>query len=517
MAHAGVLGSASGGGVVNPWDDLVAAAVQGTARRPMDPAAWPSPLGPIATALRGDPAVRLLDAAAAATILRRAGSRSRDGSSAGTFVAAADSRPEVWWPVTSVLEEIPSLHAVFRDAMLELVVTRVAVAGQRFPHRWLPFLLDAAIARVALRDPVMRVAGDRGRWLAEQNPSWQSLTPPTREPPAAATFPRDPVPEWAQWGVADKVAALRAWSADPRLAESAALEVLLEQALDDRSPKVIAQAWSALRTRDRSAFAERAQNRLLAALTVRRGLLRTTVSVTLPPATTPADHRDGYPDTPLRTTAAQRDHLAKVAGEAPMSAWEDLGGPALLRAQFSDGGTLGDGGAWGSIVRDALLTRMSQEAAAGWVPGKEWIQALTAGSVLESGPVLGWLAPHLTEPERIRTARALLTEATVPLGNQPSHAGLNRALAALRMLASLPHPWPQQVLRDVTAALPQLARLGRYGGIGDLVAPIVLGEPVERLGPLIGLLPTLPDPGGVLESAVRVVHHRQTLERELPL
>ncbi|MEO7070697.1 MAG: hypothetical protein ABI131_09430 [Nostocoides sp.] len=55
------------------WDDLVAAAVQGTTRRPPDVSAWLSEFGEDAATVGGGPSAQLLVVAALATARRRAG------------------------------------------------------------------------------------------------------------------------------------------------------------------------------------------------------------------------------------------------------------------------------------------------------------------------------------------------------------------------------------------------------------------------------------------------------------
>ncbi|HEV7654683.1 MAG TPA: DUF5691 domain-containing protein [Mycobacteriales bacterium] len=215
------------------WADLSAAALLGTARRDVDVTALPGPLGTAAARLTpvnaddaavpspggagpsadgtagagggvvrsaaGDPAARLLDAAALATPYRRAGMR--------PGVAPVESGPAAGPETARLVRPAGAAHlgrvlGGNQDLLVEWA--GAAAAGRwRPPADLLPALLDAAARDGAAAAAVVPVLGVRGRWLAAARPDWaqaitiadpSTLATPNATPPTAPSPTATPNP-----------------------------------------------------------------------------------------------------------------------------------------------------------------------------------------------------------------------------------------------------------------------------------------------------------------------------------
>lgn len=228
------------------WGELVAAAVVGAGRRGVDERA-------------------LLDAAAAATVRRRA----------GAVPAAARTLPE-----PAAHDPRPRLPAAARRRLAALLADRsgsgggsrrgpapdltelipewlryAVECGYQAPPELLPALLDAARARTDLRPHVLALAGPRGLWLAERAPQWAPLL---RDGAAGPSLP-DPRD-------ADAVRAL--WEEGPRAGGPGtsqvrgALFAAVRRADPAGAVELLASTWSGEKAEDRLAFVELLRTRL---------------------------------------------------------------------------------------------------------------------------------------------------------------------------------------------------------------------------------------------------------------
>ncbi|WPH20244.1 DUF5691 domain-containing protein [Variovorax paradoxus] len=155
------------------WNTLLQTALVGTARQPV-PAA-DGMAGEFAALLQsingGEAQGRLLRAAGAVAVGRRAGFVAPGLSPSDAPVATADARP----PLAE-----PALQAAIADALasgpLRLQhegLAALAAAGLRLPHGLLPAALDAGRRAVELRPAVVAALGERGLWLAARNDDWR--------------------------------------------------------------------------------------------------------------------------------------------------------------------------------------------------------------------------------------------------------------------------------------------------------------------------------------------------------
>lgn len=225
------------------WRRLGSAALVGTARRSA-PAITELHLG-AGHALTSRPAARpeeaALDAAAIGGSLRRAG-RQPDANTALPPAAAADTRPEAPQRARQLLELLlvqPPADANTTDVMLRHWCATCHEAGHRVPSRLLPALLDRARSK-ELRGQVALVAGERGTWLAAQNPEWSWLakhlrsTPASAEPAEQQIEPAD-VENWPLLGIEQRVAQLKILRQnDPATARDLLLSTWSSDAAKDR-------------------------------------------------------------------------------------------------------------------------------------------------------------------------------------------------------------------------------------------------------------------------------------------
>lgn len=157
------------------WDGLVTAAVLGTDRRPL-PA--PGPGWDVSTR-SDDPAVQLLDRAAAVATARRAGRRP---AAAPPLVPAAPIDPRPVCPPAAAAALARMLVGQF-DLLLGEWFALCESGAFQLPAHLLPALLARGRKQPALDVAVRRIAGDQARWLAEAMPELRLAAEPARLPP----------------------------------------------------------------------------------------------------------------------------------------------------------------------------------------------------------------------------------------------------------------------------------------------------------------------------------------------
>jgi hypothetical protein len=164
------------------WSTLVATAVVGTDRHPLPPAA----LGWDVWGTHPDPAVALLDRAAAVVAARRAGVLASP-SLPTPPLAPSDHRP-VCSPACVV--RLRRLLDGEHDLLLAEWLHLCLASGDRPPWSLLPTLLLRARRNADLDLLVRHLAGDRARWLAEALP--ELGVRPTPKPAGAVVIPPPP-------------------------------------------------------------------------------------------------------------------------------------------------------------------------------------------------------------------------------------------------------------------------------------------------------------------------------------
>ncbi|MFD8522799.1 DUF5691 domain-containing protein [Streptomyces capillispiralis] len=337
------------------WEELVTTALLGTDRRTPAGAA-PGPRAPLA----------LLDAAALATVRRRAGLRPAPAAPRPER-APEDPRPPL--PpaaarrLAMLLADRPGTPGGGRRGaapdLMELLPQWLAAANARgfaAPPAALPALLDAARGRTDLRPAALRFAGPRALWLARLNPDWRfALRSTGGGPSAPGPHDKDGIRRlWREGLFAERVALLAAlrsrepaaardllsatWAterAEDRLMFLDSLrtrlspddEPFLEQALADRSRNVRATAAELLSSLPGSALAERMAVRAGACVAVDHTGDVPTIAVEAPHECDAGMERDGVVAKAPAGRGERSWWLGQLVEAAPLDSWpRRLGG-----------------------------------------------------------------------------------------------------------------------------------------------------------------------------------------------
>jgi len=443
---------------VRAWDDVLAAALLGTERRPPPGPGGEEALARVApVAAERGPANALLASAATLTVLRRAGQKARP---TGPDDPAPPAPPEH----EDVRREVGAAAAAHLDALLAgrhtvLLGEWLAVAharARRPPHTALPDLLSLAARRPALRDPVAAIAGPRGAWLAAQRGQWRHVVgagpPPAGAPAAWRTGARDErlallralraVDPAAARGLLDQTWAKEA--PDDRATFVGVLgvglstddEPLLARALGDRRKAVRTAAAALLVRLPASAFARTVGDAARAVLRVDGGAWAID-----PPRGLPS----GLEATrPPRGVGERAHRLAELLAAAPLATWGDPQ-DALARPLPRE---------WA----DAVLSGWARAAAK--QRDGAWARALLA--VVDDAALLALLPAE----ERESVCAARLREET---GARRGGSSLANALTAADLLDACDAPWGPVLTDAVVAAAAKALGARRPEGIEVVV------------------------------------------------
>jgi hypothetical protein len=216
------------------WDELVAAAVLGTERRPFTGRHLPEQLRSLPNA-----DVDLLTAASALWAFRQAGRIPAPGPPQVFDGPPADERP--WVPAGA----LTALNAILEDyrywAILPEWLTLANRMGGRLPPEMVPALLDAGQGA----DPrdLRQVAGPLGAWLAQHNPDWAWISPGPADA-AGKDWTRHAVASAWEGGDLDRLATFAAY----RAAHPAEAREFLQDVWSDEPPSTRAALVEAFDT-----------------------------------------------------------------------------------------------------------------------------------------------------------------------------------------------------------------------------------------------------------------------------
>jgi hypothetical protein len=324
-------------------DALTRAATTGTSREA--PPANGLPTDDLLGSVKRSPERDLLLRAGMHAVYRAAGRRAETGVEE-PVPAPGETLP----PCSAKAAEIVRwLLVAQRTEILREALDLLRLAGSRVPHALLPAVLD--MKQSELRPAVAAVLGERGLWLAAQNPDWGWA--------ANGGTEQDDETIWEEGVLTERLEALRrvrgrdaeqgrllveeAWKsekADTRAAMVVALgtglnpgdEPFLERALDDRSVRVREAVASLLAQIPGSAYAERAVVRADSVLAgygpPSTGLLRRRRArrlVVNPPQDVDAEWRRDLPgsDRPPQGVGEQAWRLSQAQAAVPPAHWED--------------------------------------------------------------------------------------------------------------------------------------------------------------------------------------------------
>lgn len=466
------------------WDDLVSTALLGTARREL-------------------PAEQLLDRAAVLTAYRRAGVQPRRG------VAPGESAPAEWLPRVSpaAARRLEALLAE-RLGLLQEWLGLCADAGARVPEELLPELLERARVNGPLAERLAPVAGERGRWLAAQNPAWHRVFEHT-------VVQHSPdVDVWETGRQANRVeylAALRstdptaarellaeAWDAedpDDRVEFALVLtdglgpddEPFLDRALDDRRMQVRAVAELLLGRLPSSAYAARMRERLRACVELDGGRLE----LRPPGLVDAAMQRDGVPAKPRAGSSEPAGdlRLRELIARAPLDVWLELTGrPAaeVIRMDVEPHADAVRHGWWQAAVRQANPV---------WAAAL--VQSWRPGDLRQPGDLLEVLEPD----ER----RAITTRM---LSKFPAEE------AAVVWLAGCPGPWDVKLGRAALKAIGEVRKSRPYA-LSGVRAVLADRLPIQLVDELQALAEQRADPmTGTLSRVADDMRFRDEMARE---
>jgi hypothetical protein len=320
------------------WQEISTAALLGTQRQPFKPPALPGAVSAVIGAPAGggvESETLLLRAAAVTALHRKAGRLPAAGSPPDLPVCPQEERQRCSVPAAECLERILSSGCAF---LLAEWAGLVEQHGLRIREEHLPELLSQQKNIQPIRAAILPILGKRGRWLAAQNPDWNTFVyfseektwlegrhkerllylcdlrarnPQAARALLAATWEEEPPGERAIF--------LQALSAGLDLED----ESFLENALNDRRKEVRTAASELLAQLPGSRLVQRMTERAQTLLTWKSGLLRGAVETHLPESCSAEMQRDGIdPKTPAGLPLGEKAWwLAQILARIPPSTW----------------------------------------------------------------------------------------------------------------------------------------------------------------------------------------------------
>ncbi|WP_329045367.1 DUF5691 domain-containing protein [Amycolatopsis sp. NBC_01488] len=457
------------------WEDLVGTALLGTRRRTLDPATQPPAVQDL-IADRAEPADQLLAAAAVLTTYRRAGRRPLHDVRP-LPMAAVDDRTFV--PPLARERLARLLAASHPDLLLEWLGI-VAGTDYRVPPETLPLLAEAARSKVALRGPLVAVAGSVGAWLGQRNPDWAFLSAPPEESGDVWQFGSlAQRRRWLATKLADDPAAARealhgSWKSEPADVRSDFLGVLaehvrpedeafLEAALTDRAAAVRERAADLLGRLPGTRYGETMADRLRP-LVRRKGRV---LEVSVPQG----EHGEGT--VRLRTLAAA----------APLAFWTEFGPPAEVVRMTVEGCPAG-------VLRDSWATAALRQR------DETWAQALIGADPggRTTPPLLGVLSPA----SQAATVGHLVSRLPVE--------------SFARLVHELPRPWTKEL---GTALLDWIARQDDHRLVSHAAVVIARAVPAQCLRHPLATTRLTMDAGPWRRALTETLNFRREMYEEL--
>lgn len=428
------------------WQTLLSVALVGTEQQTVDFALADPNLKRLLNQLdQADRERSLLSAAGMITLWQKAG-----------YQPSTD--PQLL-PPPGELERLPRCRALASQHLALMLqgqhenvlpewLAALAKAGQRAAEEHLPALLELGRTQTNLRWLILPILGQRGRWLAEQNPAWRYAAAESdetvwqtgshderlfllqqlrRENPDRA---RELLTStWSEETAKLRAAYLSAFVAGLRMAD----EPFLEKLLDDRSQEVRRTAADLLVRLAESHLVQRMIERARALLTLEPGKLlrKDRLKVTLPQSGDEMMCRDGIEPKPpagLDGVGEKAWQLQQLIGIIPPSYWSQTwrrSAAEIIRASHKH--------EWQSVLWAgwSLATQRHRDT--------DWTEALLSAGVKPDESLAGLL--DILSPARRETYVLGLFHTE----RDPLHDN-SLALAALRYCH---HPWSAELSRLV--------------------------------------------------------------------
>jgi hypothetical protein len=462
---------------VSTWSEIVATALVGTDRRPVDGGA-----------------TALLDTAAALGLRRRAGVDSAHGVTLPEAAPEDAARPASQTATTrlaGLLDPFTSIDGRGAETRLELVDEWLE-RGRLAAGELLPALLDLGRRHRRLRPALLAAGGERGRWLAAQRADWRYLLGEADE--RELTEPWDLAPIGRRIGhltalrrrdpAAGRALLISTWdteNADDRAALLGTLDVglstddeeLLEPALDDRRREVRGMALDLLARLPGTRYGARMTERGRACLRI--GANR--IDVRPPNRCDASMQRDGVAAKAPAGTGQRAWWLEEVLARTPLTAW---GSPdQILQRQLPE--------EWAGVVRRGLGRAAAAQGSGEWAAALVDRLEPTAAHRPDDRLLLEALYEALPPEQRAERAAHVLR-------NDPGRA---TAAGVERLLELCPRPWPPQLADAALGAIAILVRGGastwRLAGLVTLAGtrmPLTLGTGNADEAPREATVPT---------------------------
>ncbi len=501
-----------------PWQDLVATALLGTERQPLNFTPSASHAGALDEVLArldlNDHERALLSATAAVTVYQRCGAQPPIDPQPPLAACEVDTLPRCSTRAGRYLLQM--LSGEYPQALPEWL-RAVTLAGRRVPEEALPDLLDFGQSRRELQEAILAVLGRRGQWLGQLNPDWEYALGGLDEAlwdtglrGARLTLLRqlrrhDPdraremlIATWLNEAGGDRAAFLPAFSIGLSLAD----EAFLEQALDDRRKEVRHAAADLLARLPQSQLCRRMIDRARPLLNYKKQLLKVQIEVTLPTECDAALQRDGIESKAPKGVGERAWWLRQIIGAVPPNVWTQ---------QWSTTPTALIGAAGRSEWRVDLLS--------GWATAAErnadadWLEAI--------------LRDDLREPLEIDRTQLI---AALPIERREAfalnvlrlHPSLNPDQPARWVLSACAHPWSRELSRAVLEVLQQHLAQNMFVSpwtwsafLEELAChfdPNLAGEAAQRL---TSTAPEVNNTAHVLEKFLALLQFRHDMLKEI--
>lgn len=470
------------------WQNIVGTALVGTDRQSPEKPVGESPLYRVVQQLDWQaPEATLLKAAGIFSVYQQAGK-----SSSQKALTSEDSSEDSQPPIEPAEPDVRPCCSVRLSAHLKVgleqypqaikeLLLLLADAEQRVSLPLLPAVLRHGEKYVDAQPYVEAVLGNRGRWLAQQNPAWQYVS----SSPGAVS--EHDIARWrSHWQSGTKkqrLPAIRKWrqvdpdgareaiaatwkSEDWRTRESVTLlfhtnlsmadEPFLEAALSDRAGGVQQNAAACLARLPASRLCQRMVERVQAFVRFESSALKETLKelltlkMTLPDAFDASWKKDGIKETSLNGLSDQASWIAQMIARTPLNVWPtDLDGIQTLLTQHRDRLVLLHG--WAQAVDNQRNTPLASA----------WVSVLLhqLGAQEWEKPVLHSMLATLSAQQKEQYLRSHL----------PTKANDQSSSHWLQLVADCEQKWDYDFSRLALMQLAQVMQGKRK--YGDLFSP----------------------------------------------
>ena len=443
------------------WDDILATAVIGTEQREFNLHSREDELGRLLAQLSNtDREGFLLSAASVVSLYHGAGITAPIDTQP---VVEACERDDVSRGSVRLGQHLAlMLEGEFREVLPEWLAAMIK-AGKRVPEEHLPALLDHGLVEPFLRKLILRVLGQRGEWLAAQNPDWLYATARDEKDVwetagreerlllLASLRSADPdrarellATTWAQESAKDRVVFLEKFA----VGLNAGDETFLNEALQDRSVEVRRMARALLAGLP-SEFSRRLQELANQVLSFKKALIgKARIDVALPEEDPIAWLKannieiDNPPRSAMRSVGPKAWFLKELISLIPITHWSKLWQKPPLE-----------------IIRAGDESEWRESFALGFVAAAkrdrdpDWIEALVACTSTDpkQAPLIELVAYLPAARLEVLSLRALQAESS----------GLSDGHPAFHLLLAHRNEWSDQLSRAVVSGIKKRISRGK--------------------------------------------------------